>query len=98
MVVHPGEYRWSSYASNGQGLPNLMISPHSEYLSLDSTDDSRRQAYRGLFRSHMDAELIDEIRHATNGNFALGNEQFKQDIARMLQRRVTHSRRGALEG
>ena len=94
MVVHPGEYRWSSYATNGQGLPNIMISPHSEYLSLDSTDESRRQAYRGLFRSHMDAELIDEIRHATNGNFALGNEQFKQKIAKMLQRRVTPLKAG----
>jgi putative transposase len=29
MVAHPGEYRWSSYAVNGQGLCNPVITPHA---------------------------------------------------------------------
>lgn len=34
MVVHPGEYRWSSYAANGQGQADALISPHPLYEQL----------------------------------------------------------------
>jgi putative transposase len=33
--------------------------------------------------------IVDQIRQATNGNFALGNSRFKEEIAAMLGRRVT---------
>jgi putative transposase len=49
---------------------------------------------RVLFRAHMAPTLIDEIRTVTNGNYVLGNDRFKEDVARMLERRVTPGKSG----
>lgn len=49
----------------------------------------RQTAYQQLFCAHMAPERIAEIRQTTNGNYALGNDQFKKEIEQMLNRRVT---------
>ena len=94
MVAHPGEYRWSSFSVNGQGMHNPLISPHPEYSALAWSNDERCRRYRALFKRHMEAALLDEIRNATNGNYVLGNERFKREIAVMLQRRVVPHKAG----
>ena len=48
----------------------------------------------GLFNAHREPGLIDEIRTSTNGNYALGNEYFKEEIANMLKRRVSPGKAG----
>lgn len=94
MVQHPGEYRWSSYRTNGQGGEDRRLTPHLEYLQLGRQADARQRAYRGLFESHMEPELIAEIRQATNGNYVLGNDRFKDEVSRMLRRRVAPGKAG----
>jgi putative transposase len=89
MVMKPQDYRWSSYHANGLGKPNALLTPHTEYLAIARDDAKRREAYRALFRAHVDEALTDEIRGATNGNFALGGKKFQAQIARALGRRVT---------
>lgn len=89
MVARPQDYRWSSYHANGLGKPNMIITPHEQYLHLARDDADRREAYRALFRAHVDEALTDEIRDATNGNFALGGKKFQAQIAKALGRRVT---------
>ncbi len=37
---------------------------------------------------------MEEIRKATNGNFALGNERFQKEIAAALGRRVSPGKSG----
>ena len=94
IVKHPGEYRWSSYLVNGQGNSVDLLSPHSLYQALGRTASERQNAYRELFRHELEPREIDEIRKATNGNFALGNSRFKQEIGEMLGRRVTPGKAG----
>ena len=94
MVDHPRDYRWSSHRANAQGKVESLILPHDEYLKLGNGDLERQSAYRELFRAHMDAERVAEIRKATNGNYALGNDRFKQEVEDMLKRRVTPGRSG----
>ncbi len=94
IVKHPGEYRWASYQSNGQGMSSDLLSCHSLYLSLGQTDAERQAAYRELFRYELDSEEIDKIRKATNGNYALGNSRFKEEISTMLGRRVIPGKAG----
>jgi len=94
MVRHPREYPWSSYRSNGAGVADPLLTPHDEYLRLGRSDEERRHRYGRLFRAHVDREQIDEIRQATNGNYALGNERFKTEIAQALRRRATAGRSG----
>ena len=94
MVNHPAEYKWSSYAANAQGIDNDIISPHVLYQALGLDAASRQTAYRELFRYQLDIGLVDEIRKATNGNYALGNTLFVQQIEDALGRRVTAGKSG----
>jgi len=94
MVEHPSKYRWSSYLFNAEGKKNCVVQTHSEYLRLGENEDSRQQNYRALLSEHLEADHIGEIRLATNGNYALGNERFKQEISGMLKRRVSPGKRG----
>jgi putative transposase len=71
MVEHPADYQWSSYQANAQGDGNVLISPHEFYMVLGPDVVHRQAAYRELFRYELDPGLVDEIRHATNGSFAL---------------------------
>ncbi len=54
----------------------------------------RREAYRALFKAHLDDGLVERIREATNGNYALGDRRFQAEIEQALGRRVTKSKAG----
>ena len=95
MVNRPQDYRWSSYHANGNGKGDRLITPHAEYLRLARDDTERRDAYRALFKAHLEAETVDEIRKATNGNFALGSERFQKEIEDALGRRAQQGRSGS---
>ena len=69
MVNQPKDYRWSSYPSNALGKATSLITPHEEYLRLGRDEPSRLEAYRALFKAHLDDETIGQIRNATNGNY-----------------------------
>jgi putative transposase len=47
-----------------------------------------RKAYRELFRAKLPAQFVDDLRAATNGGWALGDERFKRQIAKMAGRRA----------
>ncbi|WP_301100387.1 transposase [Propionivibrio sp.] len=94
MVKHPAEYRWSSYRANGQGESDTVVRPHLIYTGLGSDAVSQQAAYRELFRFELEPGLMDEIRRATNGNYALGNERFSDEVTTVLGRRVTPGRSG----
>ncbi|BAO30884.1 transposase [Sulfuritalea hydrogenivorans] len=94
MVQHPAEYRWSSYRANGQGQDNAVIRPHALYVALGLDVVSRQAAYRELFRYELEPGLVDQIRRATNGNFALGCARFAADAAATLGRRVLSGKSG----
>jgi putative transposase len=89
MVPHPAEYRWSSYRANAQGELDALVEPHSLYLALGSGAVERQLAYRELFRYELEPGMVDEIRRATNGNFALGNNFFAEAVAEMIGRRAS---------
>ena len=96
MVLHPAEYRWSSYRANAQGEADALVKPHPLYAALGLDGASRQAAYRELFRYELDPGLVDEIRRATNGNFALGNERFAAQVSEALGRRVVPGKPGLL--
>ncbi|WP_139556011.1 transposase [Methylotetracoccus oryzae] len=94
MVEHPGDYRWSSYRANAQGEGCDWLEPHCCYRALAADDQGRQAAYRALFRYHLDPGLVDQIRAATNGNYALGSGRFEEEVAAALGRRVVRGRSG----
>jgi len=49
---------------------------------------SREAAYRELFRYELEPGLVDEIRRATNGNYALEDAAFAAQVTTALGRRA----------
>ena len=94
MVTHPAEYRWSSYRANAQGEPDALVQAHPIYAALGLDAQSRQAAYRELFRYELDTGQVDEIRQATNGNYALGNSSFAEQVTAALGRRATPGKSG----
>lgn len=94
MVSHPAEYRWSSYSANAQGDENAIITPHSIYNALGESSAHKQSVYRELFRYSLEDDLVDQIRQATKGNYALGNELFCKQISEALGRKVTRGQPG----
>jgi putative transposase len=94
MVGHPRDYPWSSYRANAEGVFNPCITPHAIYQSLGHTEADQRSAYRMFVSSIVDEIHTDEIRRATNGNYALGDAISTGELATALGRRVTPGKRG----
>lgn len=88
MTQHPGEYHWSSYASNAQTTASDLIRPHPLYLSLGKTDAERAKAYRNLFRDHIGQKEVLDIRESLNQELVLGREDFKDKVEKMQNRQV----------
>jgi len=88
MVEHPGEYKWSSYQANAQGVADSLIEPHPLYTQLGQTDEIRQSAYRELFRCHADADTLHEIREALNHEVVLGRSYFKDRIEELTKRQA----------
>jgi putative transposase len=94
MVIHPDQYRWSSYHYNAEGSKNTLISPHDLYKNLGKNFRTRLEAYKQLFKSSIDDEQVATIREATNKAWILGNERFCAQIAQLLDRRLLPKERG----
>ena len=94
MVDRPGDYPWSSYAANSTGRPDGTITPHPEFLRLGRSAEERALAYGSLVDSAGDAAQVEEIRAATNGGYALGDNRFRSAMARALGRRVEKGQPG----
>lgn len=94
MVLDPSDYQWSSYRCNGMGIESELYSPHETYLKLGQTKIQRLQAYRSLFKVHVEGELLEEIRCTVNQGLALGNERFKDEIEALYGRRVRPAKMG----
>lgn len=92
LVSHPDAYRWSSFRRNAHGEQSALISPHSLYSCLGNDSTSREHAYRAMFSEALsDSELI-EVRHATHRHMALGSEEFKDKMTRIVGRPLTQRR------
>ncbi len=64
------------------------------YKALGLTKETRQTRYRELFQYKLEPGLVDEIREATNGNYVLGNDRFKEEISKALGRRVKPGKAG----
>jgi len=94
MVNDPAEYRWTSYRWHGLGEANLLITDHPLYLALAPEATARREAYRSLFRAHLDDAALTDIRKALQRGQPLGNERFREQVDLALGRRLQPKRRG----
>ena len=90
-MVNPGAYRWSSYPANALGKRGFdydWLLPHPLYEALGRDADSRRQAYRRLFRAAMKETDLKAIRESLHQGWALGDDRFRDEIALLSERRA----------
>lgn len=57
---------------------------HDPYRALGRSEKARREAYRALFRTQLDPEVVRDIRAVTTGNYALGSMRFQKEMGTML--------------
>lgn len=88
MVDHPGQHNWSSYRANAHGARDILITPHHLYTALGQESHVRHAAYRDLFQEVLSSEQLEDIRRATNGNFALGDIRFVKFASDVLEQYV----------
>jgi putative transposase len=72
----PGEYLWSSYRCNAQGVKDDLVTPHSLYMELGADELRRRANYRRLFAEDINPKALAAIRHSIRKGWALGGEKF----------------------
>jgi len=61
-------------------------------LGIDAAN--RQTAHREMFRYEFEPGMVDDVRQATNGNFALGTSRFAEQVAVALGRRVVRGKAG----
>ncbi len=93
MVLHPRDYRWSSYRTNAEGRPSRLVVGHRCYLGLASTDAERLEAYQKLFGEAMSSEELRRIRVSVNSGAPLGDEDFIAALERKTGRGMARGRR-----
>lgn len=94
MVRDPADYVWSSYRANGFGQATKLWSPHRQYTALGTSNVERQRRYRTLFNSHVDGEILADIRQSINQGLALGSEKFRVQIEELGGRRQSLLKRG----
>jgi putative transposase len=88
MVSNPADYRWSSYRANAHGKVNALLTPHEEYLGLGRDVEGRQRAYSRLFEHEIAPEELEVIRKSLRHNHVLGDDRFRDEIGRMMKRRI----------
>ena len=94
LVATPGEYPYSSFGHNANGINDSLLTFHKTYDALARTADRRRAAYRRLFHDSVAPEMLATIRETTNACLVLGGDRFKNEIEAMLGRSVRPGKSG----
>lgn len=83
VAASPGDYRWSSFRSNGLGINDSLITEHSLYRRLGVAPANRQIAYKALFRTQFDEVELAGIRKATASGHLLATERSRKGIESM---------------
>jgi putative transposase len=94
MVMHPGEYQWSSYHANALGESSGLVVPHEEYLRLGIDREQRILAYSQLVEEPLGQQVTDEICAAVNQEVVTGRGEYRQDVATVCGRRTLPAKQG----
>ncbi len=88
MVDAPEAYPWSSYRWHGWGRVDPLIRDHDLYIALGACAGDRQLAYRALVLGRLEPDSLQVMREASEHNYPLGNDRFRESIALQLGRSV----------
>jgi len=93
LVERPADFFWSSFMANRIGRPDDLVTPHSLYLEMGRTPDSRHAAYARLFEGEMGGD-DKTIRDALQQGWAVGDQEFCERLGHTTGRRLAPRPRG----
>ncbi|MFH1479256.1 MAG: transposase [Candidatus Omnitrophota bacterium] len=89
IVKDPKDYSWSSYRSKiGEGDGEALIDLDPLYMDLGKDTIARQKNYQNWFKATIPAEEWDLIRKAVNKGTFFGSSQFKEEIEKLLGRKL----------
>lgn len=94
MVENPADYPWSSYHMNAGNKSISLITPHPLYTALGESNETRKAAYQAMFKIELPRQALQNVRNATNKGWVLGDEKFKTQVEKALNRRSTPLKQG----
>lgn len=94
MVQQPEDYPWSSSRANASGASDPLVTPHPLYLAYGIDAPQRQAAYRSLFETQPDPDLMCDLRACLQTGTPLGTDRFRARIEQALGLRVGYSTRG----
>jgi putative transposase len=94
IVSSPEAYLYSSYNANALAQPNLLVTPHSEFVKLSENPLVRSQYYAELFQQAIAEDLLMDLRKGVSSGTPIGSELFKEQIESTLGRKVGQLHRG----
>lgn len=94
LVSDPADYQWTSYLSHALGKDTGVLRYSEEYLALGDSPSARQSAYRSLFDQKLPEQTVQKIRDATNKSWVLGEQDYKEAIANLVNRRTDPKPRG----
>jgi putative transposase len=84
MVKDPADYHWSSYRAHAFGIKPSMWAPHPLYEELGVSAAGRQSAYRDLFSTTLEIDVIAKIRHCANAGLILGTDRFREQVRGLI--------------
>lgn len=94
MVLHPRNYRWSSYHRRALGRPDDLLDNDPWYVSLGNTKDERAQAYSDWLETSVAGHEWEQIRNAMQEERVVGSDSFQEEIGSRVGRRLKGETRG----
>ncbi len=94
IVSRPGDYSWSSHAHYAYGVSSELLTPHRLFTELGKSALSRMTAFRAMFGDAVPGEDLARLRTAVNKGWALGSEEFLDEMGRLLGRSIRPPRKG----
>ena len=94
LVVHPKDYRWSSYRHRALGLPDRLLDEDVWYAGLGADEKERQERYQRWIDAQIDEREWEEIRQATQRGRLFGREAFHRQVEAITGRRLVGEARG----
>lgn len=98
MVLHPRDYRWSSYHRRALERPDNLLDDDPWYASLGNTATERAQVYSDWLETSVSGNEWDQIRKATQQGRVVGSDSFQEEIGSSVGRRLKGETRGRPKG
>lgn len=93
IVGRPEHYPWSSFHANALGRLDPIVTPHERYVALAGSVLDRLAAYRFICDAPFDGGTLDDVRSSIRGNWALGDDDFRERLTIRTGRRAGPRRR-----